>query len=176
MLSLEAFLSLYDRTKDPKWLERAEVAADFAESWIWIWNLPMPADADDAKLCWKKGVPTIGIQGITALNAGSADEYLDWAVSSYAKLSHLTGDAHYLEVARVLLHGTKSMVALPGRQYDMIGIGWQQEGWRMGPGGPGRGVGGHRFWLPWISANHLHSITGLEELDTALIQQLVDGK
>ena len=26
--------------------------------------------------------------------------------------------------------------ALPGRQYDMKGIGWQQEGWRMGPGGP----------------------------------------
>ncbi len=175
MLSLEAFLSLYDRTKDPKWLERAEVAADFAESWIWIWNLPMPADADDAKLCWKKGVPTIGIQGITALHAGSADEYLDWAVSSYAKLYRLTGDAHYLEVARVLLHGTKSMVALPGRQYDMKGIGWQQEGWRMGPGGGGRGSSGHRFWLPWISANHLYGITGLEEYDPALFQLLSAG-
>jgi len=172
MLSLEAFLSLYDVTREPKWLERARTAADFAESWIWIWNLPMPVDADDAKLCWKKGVPTIGIQGITTLHAGSADEYLDWAVPSYAKLFNLTRDPHYLEVARVLLHGTKSMVALPGRQYDMKGIGWQQEGWRMGPGGNGRGTSGHRFWLPWISANHLYGITGLEEYDLVLFRQL----
>ncbi len=172
MLSMEAFLSLYDATKDSKWLERAQTAANFAESWIWIWNLPMPVDADDANLRWKKGVPTIGTQGITALHAGSADEYLDWAVSSYAKLYNLTKDPHYLDVARILLHGTKSMVALPGRQYDLKGIGWQQEGWRMGPGGAGRGTSGHRFWLPWISANHLYSITGLEEYDRALFKRL----
>ena len=172
MLSMEAYLSLYDATKDPKWLERAQAAANFAESWIWIWNLPMPLNADDAQLHWKRGVPTVGLQGITALAAGGADEYLDWAVPSYAKLYNYTNDPHYLDVARVLLHDTKSMVALPGRQYDMKGIGWQQEHWRMGPGGPGRGVGGHRFWLPWVSANHLYGITGLEEYDPALFRQL----
>ena len=175
MLSMEAFLSLYESTKEPKWLERAKAAADYTESWIWIWNLPMPVDADDAHLHWKKGVPTVGVQGITARVAGSVDEYLDWAVPSYAKLYKYTKDQHYLDVARVLLHDTKSMVALPGRQYDMKGIGWQQEGWRMGPGGPGRGVGGHRFWLPWISANHLYGITGLEEFDPALYQRLSKG-
>ncbi len=172
MLSMEAFLSLYDSTKEAKWLERAKAAADFAESWIWIWNLPMPLDADNAQLHYKKGVPTVGIQGITARVAGSADEYLDWAVPSYAKLYNLTHDEHYLDVARILLHDTKSMVALPGRQYDMKGIGWQQEGWRMGPGPNGRGVGGHRFWLPWISSNHLYGINGLEEYDPALFKRL----
>jgi hypothetical protein len=171
MLSMEAYLSLYDATKEPKWLERAKAAADFTESWIWIWNVPMPADADDSKLHYKKGVPTVGVQGITAAVAGSVDEYLDWAVPSYAKLYNLTRDPHYLDVARVLLHDTKSMVALPGRQYDVKAIGWQQEGWRMGAGS-GRGVGGHRFWLPWISANHLYGIAGLEEYDPALYKQL----
>jgi hypothetical protein len=172
MLSMEAFLSLYDSTKDSKWLERAKAAADYTESWIWIWNLPMPIDANDAQLHWKKGVPTVGVQGITARVAGSVDEYLDWAVPSYAKLYKYTSDQHYLNVARLLLHDTKSMVALPGRQYDMKGIGWQQEGWSMGPSRNGRGVGGHRFWLPWISANHLYGINGLEEFDPALYQQL----
>ncbi len=176
MLSMEAFLSLYDSTKDPKWLDRAQTAATFAESWIWIWNVPMPVDATDAELHWKKGVPGLGFQGITAMNSGSVDEYLDWAVPSYAKLYKLTGDEHYLDVARILLHDTKSMVALPGRQYDMRGTGWQQEGWRMGPGGAGRGMSGHRFWLPWISANHLHGITGLEELDATLYHHLAAGK
>jgi hypothetical protein len=172
MLSLEAFLSLYDATGEPRWLERARAAADFAETWMWIWNLPMPLDAEDAQLHYKKGVSTVGVQGITALNTGSVDQYLSWSVPSYARLYQLTGDEHYLDVARVLLHDTKSMIALPGRTYDMIGVGWQQEGWRMGPGGSGRGVGGHRFWLPWVSANHLYGITGLEELDPALYRRL----
>jgi hypothetical protein len=104
------------------------------------------------------------------------DEYLDWSVCSYAKLFNFTKDPHYLDVARILLHATKSMVALPGRLYDLKGIGWQQEHWRMGPGRSGRGVGGHRFWLPWVSANHLYSITGLEEYDPALFQRLAKGK
>jgi hypothetical protein len=172
MLSLDAFLSLYDATRDPRWLERAKTAATFAESWIWIWNLPMPLDADDAQLHWKKGVPTIGAQGITARGAGGVDEYLDSAVPLYAKLGQLTHDAHYLDVARILLHGTKSMVALPGRQYDLKGIGWQQEHWGFGPSPRGRGVGGHRFWLPWVSANHLAGITGLEEYDPKLFAEL----
>jgi len=172
MLSLEAYLSLYDATKDPKWLERAKAAGNFAESWIYIWNVPMPVDADNAQLHWKKGVPTVGLQGITALNSGSVDEYLSWAVSSYARLYNDTKDPHYLAVARILLMDTKSMVALPGRQYDMKGIGWQQENWRLGPGPSGRGVGSHRFWLPWISANHLHGINALQEYDPALFKQL----
>lgn len=172
MLSMEAFLSLYEATKEPKWLERAQAAANFTESWIWIWNLPMPVDAVDSKLHWKKGVSTIGLQGITARTPGGTDEYLDWAVPSYAKLYKYTHDEHYLEVARLLLHDTKSMVALPGRQYDMRGFGWQQENFRLGPGGSGRGVGGHRFWLPWVSANHLYGITGLEEFDTTLYKRL----
>jgi hypothetical protein len=176
MLSMEAYLSLYESTRESKWLERAKAAADYTESWIWIWNLPMPADADNAKLHWKKDVPTIGLQGITARGAGGVDEYLDWSVCSYAKLFNFTKDPHYLDVARILLHATKSMVALPGRLYDLKGIGWQQEHWRMGPGRSGRGVGGHRFWLPWVSANHLYSITGLEEYDPALFQRLAKGK
>ena len=176
MLSMEAFLSLYESTKDSKWLEYAKSAGDYAESWIWIWNLPMPIDAIDKQLHWKKGVPTIGLQGITARGPGGADEYLDWAVPAYAKLYKYTKDKHYLDVAMILLHDTKSMVALPGRLYDMKAIGFQQEGFSMGPGRNGRGVGGHRFWLPWISANHLSGITGLEEFDPVLYKKMIKAK
>lgn len=172
MLSMQAYLSLYEATKDPKWLQHAETAANFAESWIWIWNLPMPIDADNAKLDWKKGVPTIGLQDITAMNTGSVDEYLDWAVPDYAELYKDTEDPHYLYVARVLLHDTKSMVSIPGREYDLKGIGWQQENFRLGPGPRGRGVGSHRLWLPWVTANHLHGITGLEEYDPDLFKEI----
>jgi hypothetical protein len=172
MLSLEAFLSLYENSKDKKWLERAMSAGDYTESWIWIWNVPMPIGANYADLGWKPGVPTIGVNGIGSNDVGGVDQYLDWAVPSFAKLYEYTGDSHYLDVARVLLHGTKAMLALPGRTYDLLGPGWQQEHWKMGPV---RGVGAHRTWLPWVSVNHLHGITGLEEFDPELYQKLSKG-
>jgi hypothetical protein len=174
MLSMEAFLALYDNTKESKWLERAQSAAEYAASYIWIWNVPMPLDANDSELAWKRGVPTIGLQGIGSDVAGHSDEYLDWAAPSYAKLYEYTKDEYDLDVARILLHDTKSMLALPGRTYDLLGPGWQQEHWRMGPGV--RGIGAHRTWLPWISVNHLHSITGLEEFDPVLFKQLAKGE
>jgi hypothetical protein len=171
MLSLEAFLSLYENTKDAKWLDRAQTAGSYAESWIWIWNVPMPMDAT-YELGWKKGVPTIGVNGIGSNDIGGVDQYLDWAVPAYARLYKYTKDEHYLDVARVLLHGTKAMLALPGRTYDLKGPGWQQEHWRMGPI---RGIGAHRTWLPWISVNHLHGITGLEDVDKDLYEKLSKG-
>jgi len=42
----------------------------------------------------------------------------------------------------------------------------------MGPGGAGRGGASHRLWLPWVSANHLHGIMGLEGYDPALFKAL----
>ncbi|MBN1400369.1 MAG: hypothetical protein JXA74_06010, partial [Anaerolineae bacterium] len=65
---------------------------------------------------------------------------------------------------------TKAMLALPGRTYDLLGPGWQQEHWRMGP--DTRGFGGHRSWLPWVSTNYLYSITGLEAFDHDLFERL----
>jgi hypothetical protein len=172
MLSLEAFLALYENTKDAKWLDRAKSAGDYTESWIWIWNVPMPIGAKYEELGWKPGVSTIGVNGIGSNDIGGVDQYLDWAVPSYAKLYKYTNDKHYLDVAYILLHGTKAMLALPGRTYDLKGPGWQQEHWRMGPV---RGIGAHRTWLPWISINHLHGITGLEEFDPELYRQLSKG-
>ena len=37
---------------------------------------------------------------------------------------------------------------------------------------PVRGIGAHRTWLPWISINHLHGVTALEEFDPDLYEQL----
>jgi hypothetical protein len=172
MLSLEAFLDLYEATGDRKWLERAKAAGNYTESWIWIWNVPMPLGAIDSDLNWKRGVPTVGVQGITARGPGGVDEYLDWAAPAYARLYKYTNDPHYLDVARILLLDTKSMLALPGRTYDLLAPGWQQEHWGMAMN---RGFGTHRSWLPWVSVNHLHSITGLEEFDPALYQRLAKG-
>ena len=94
-------------------------------------------------------------------------------VPAYARLSKDTNDEYYLDVARILLHGAKSMLALPGRTYDLLGPDWQQEHWGMEAN---RGFAAHRSLLPWVSINHLHGITGLKELDPALYQRLAIGE
>lgn len=173
MLSMEAFLSLYHATKELKWLYRARMAGDYAETYIWLWNVPMAPGLPDSELGWKHGVSTVGVTGIASNVPGEVDEYLDWAAPTYARLYEDTHDPHYLDVMRILVFNTKSMLALPGRTYDLLGPGWQQEHWRMGP--QVRGIGAHRTWLPWISVNHLHSIMGLEELDPVLYQKVAKG-
>lgn len=168
-LSLEAYLTLYQATKDTKWLERAKMAANFAETWIYIHNVPMLSDQDDSKLHWKKGVSTIGLQLISSGHS-LVDDYMAFDVDEYAHLYSYTDDHHYFEVAKLLLHNTKNMVALPNRPYDLRGPGWQQEHWSLAPP---RGYGLHRGWLPWVSTSQLNGIFGLDELDAELRNKLM---
>jgi hypothetical protein len=164
MASLDAFMTLYEATKQKKWLSRALSAADYTESWIWIWNVPLPGNLPDKNLRWRNG-PMVGLQGITANGAAvtpGGDEYLDWAVSLYAKAYKYSGDRHYLDVARILLHNTKAKMATPRDTFGFVGPGWEQEGWDADPG----------KWLAWMGANHLNGIYTLEEFDPALYRQL----
>jgi hypothetical protein len=167
-LSTEAYLALFDATKDSKWLDHARVAADYAETYIYIWNVPMPADEDDTLLHWKKGVPTYGVQ-LIATGHTLVDDYMSFDVDEYARLARWTGDQHYLAIATLLLHDTKNMTAVPGRTYDLKGPGWQQEHWSLAPI---RGFGLHRGWLPWVATSQLKGIFGLRDFDPELYRQL----
>jgi hypothetical protein len=166
-LSVEAYLALYEATHDSKWLTRAGMAANYAETWIYLWNVPMPVDADDHLLHWKKGVPTYGTQ-LIASGHSLVDEYMSFDVDEYAKLGRWTGDGHYLSISKLLLHDTKNMLAVPGRTFDLKGPGWQQEHFSFAPV---RGVGLHRLWLPWVATSQLDGIFGLMEFDSSLFQQ-----
>ncbi|HLV87819.1 MAG TPA: hypothetical protein VKV39_12620 [Candidatus Sulfotelmatobacter sp.] len=167
-LSVEAYLSLFQNTHDSLWLQRATAAADYAETYIYLWNVPMPADDDNALLHWKQNVPTYGVQ-LIATGHSLVDDYMAFDVDEYARLARWTGDRHYLEIATLLLHDTKSMIAIPGRLYDLKGPGWQQEHWSMAPV---RGFGLHRGWLPWVATSQLKGMIGLNEFDPALFREL----
>ncbi len=84
-LSLEAYIALYEATHNSKWLMRARVAADFAETWIYLWNVPVPADAEDGSLHWKRDIPTSGTQ-LIASGHSLVDDYMSFDVDEYAKL------------------------------------------------------------------------------------------
>ena len=132
----------------------------------------MPVDVDNDTLMWKREIPTIGVQGITAAVAGHVDQFLDMSVPAYAKLYRYTGDRQYLEYARILLHNTKGTKQIPGRLHGMYAPGYQTENFRMGVG---RGFGTPEKWMTWITTNHLYSIVGLEQFDKELFIELCAG-
>ena len=170
VLSLEGFLELHAATGDSVWLERAVTAAELAETWIYVWNVPMPVDADTATLHWKPGVPTIGHQ-LIATGVSMSDAFLAVNAAAFARLFELTSDPHFLDVARVVTHGTKAMLARAGRTFDLHDVGWQQEHWSFAGR---RGYGLNRNWLPWVSVAHVKGILRLHDLAPGVRSRVLD--
>jgi hypothetical protein len=83
-------------------------------------------------------------------------------VSLYARAYKYSGDPHYLEVTRILLHNTKAKMATPKDSFDFVGPGWEREGWNSDPG----------KWLSWPGANHISGIMTPEEFDPVLFQKI----
>lgn len=167
-LSLDAYLALYEATGESHWIDRARAAADFAETWIYAWDVPLPIDTDPTSSHWKPGCSTVGTQLISTGHS-LVDQYMAFDAGNYAKLAKLTCDAHYRDVARILLQNTKVMLGLPGRTWDLAGPGWQQEHWSHAPR---RGRGLHRGWLPWLAISHLHGIDAVLNTDPDLLEEL----
>lgn len=152
-ISLEAYLALYSRTGDPAWLEAAKQAADFTETWIYIWNIPLPEDGGERH--WRTGASTVGMQ-LVCTGHSLCDMYLAFNCGEYAQLWKYTGDEHYLEVARLLLHNTKQLIWLDTSR--ALRPGYQQEHWTFSIG---RGYSRHysvAYWLPWITVSHLEGM------------------
>jgi hypothetical protein len=150
-LAFEAYLALFEATGARRWLLAAEEAARVCETWIFEWNVPMPTDSPER--FFPPGRTTVGFQLITT-GFSAFDVYLTRHVGEFARLARYTGDGHYLEIAKILLHNTKSTIQLDS-EYGYARPGMQIEHWSMGRG---RGFGLNSGWLPWVSTSHLISI------------------
>jgi hypothetical protein len=111
-------------------------------------------------LHWKPGVPTIGHQ-LIATGVSMTDGFLAANAAVFARLFQETDDRHWLDLARTVVHGTTTMLALDGRVYDLRGPGWQQEHWSFSPR---RGCGLNRRWLAWVPVAHIRGAHRIEDL------------
>ena len=111
--------------------------------------------------------------GMQLISTGHSltDQYMAFDVDEFAELYIHTNDSHYYNTAMILLHNTKTMLAIPGREFDLKGPGWMQEHWSLAPV---RGFGIHRHWLPWVSTSLLNGIFELQDLDEDLYQKMIN--
>ena len=175
MASLDAFMALYEATKHRKWLARAQSAADYAESWIWIWNVPLPSGVKDEVSPWRNG-PTVGLQGITARGAGGGaggggDEYLDWCGSACTPSSISTRTTRTTWTWRAFFCTTpKPSWRCPARTFGFLDpAGSRSTGrWRASAATARRASG-----CQWLVTNHLNSIMSLQDYDRDLYNTLV---
>jgi hypothetical protein len=160
IMALEAYLAAHLATGADEWLARARGAAIVAETWIHLWDIPMAVDGDATTGHWKRTRPTTGMQLITS-GVTMSDGFLQVNAAAFALLGDLTGEAHWLDVARLVHHGSKAMLAVPGRLFDLAGPGWQQEHWGFATN---RGRGLNRSWLPWTAVATIDGVFRLRDL------------
>ena len=98
-----AYIALYDVTGDPKWLEAACGAADYTETYTFVWHFPVhvPYPAHPFR--------RNHISGQSNVSAGmpGGDIYMAACSYTYYRLFLLTGDAHYLDFAEFLNRNCK---------------------------------------------------------------------
>ena len=156
MMALDAFLSLFDITDDPRWLAAATQAAQYSETWVYCWSIPVPEG--DPKVVFPRNRTTVGLSLIATGHSG-CDTYMASAPFLFYRLSLLTGDSHFLEVARLLLFDTKQLLdwdstlgyASPGLQVEALSL----------PPLRGHGVA---HWLPWLGAAQLEPMLRLRDV------------
>jgi hypothetical protein len=114
-------------------------------------------------------VPTVGLQ-LIATGVSMVEGFLSVNAAAFARLGDLTGDSHYLDVARLVTHGTKGMLATRTKPFDLAGPGWQQEHWSFAPR---RGRGLNRDWLPWVPVAAARGLLRLMELEPGLARRVL---
>lgn len=166
--SLAAYLALRDATKEKRWLEAAVQAARYTETWMMAYEVP--AVADDTQ-----GFPadrSVVGQTVIATGHSAADLGLAFSAHDFYRLSLFTGDEHFLDVARLLVHNTKQSLNWDGSLYPGLPKGLQLEAFSVAM--PRRR--GVMECLSWNYAAHLDPLVRFKDrfgdIDLDVVERL----
>ena len=150
-LSAQAFLLLYEATGEEQWLEASARAATFAESFIYLWNVPVACQQapPPAFPCSRT---TVGASLIATGQSG-ADNFMAAAWWDYQRLGEALGDAHFLGLAALLQNATSALTDWDGT-LGYAAPGLLGEAFTLSV----RRGAGVRAWLPWLTVNLLHPL------------------
>ena len=136
-----AFMALYDITGETKWLEASCGAADYTETFTFIWhfpvNVPYPAHPFNRN----------HISGQSNVSVGTAGGDIYMAACSYAyyRLYLLTDDSHYRDFAEFLNRNCKQANDTDGSNYRYPGL--VNEGAHFSE----QEYRSRYHWLPWCT-------------------------
>lgn len=132
MYAMEAFLCLYENTKNKIWLDRALSAAYYTISWIQTWNAPVSSDFSGNTVKWGPDFSTIGMQSVYQDGYGLRDQSLTYAIPGFVKLYQLTGDTILLKVVNLLAKSTNTMMESNEQKIGLKAPGWKIDRWHVG--------------------------------------------
>ena len=137
-----AFIALYDVTGDKKWLEAACGAADYTETFTFVWDFPVYNPYPAHPFC------RYHISGQSNVSVGTAggDIYMAACSYTYYRLYLLTGDLHYRDFAEFLNCNCKQANDVDGScGYRYIGL--VNEGAHFSE----QEYRSRYHWLPWCT-------------------------
>ena len=95
-MTLEAYIALYECTKEKKWLDFAETLAKYCSSWVVSYIFEFPEGTEFNRL----GINTVGSVFASVQNAHSAPGICTLSGDSIYKLYKFTGKREYLELIK----------------------------------------------------------------------------
>ena len=146
------FLALYDLTEDEKWLEALIGAADYTETWTYVWSFPI-------EVPWPNHPFTknsFSGQSPVTIGGGGGDMYMAACAYIYYRLYVITGDDHYRDYAEFIHNNTRQANDVDGSfGYALPGL--SHEGARFAD----QVLTGHFHWLPWVTYVEIDPVSRL---------------
>lgn len=140
--ALFAFLALYDLTEDSKWIEASKGAADYVETFTYIWNYPVATNFPTMPFNRNH----ISGQSHIVVGMGGADVYMACGGYVYYRLYLLTGDEHYRDYAEFIYLNSKQANDIDGRHGAAIPGLVHESGFFCE-----QLYQGNYHWLPWCT-------------------------
>ena len=157
--ALQGFLSIYDLTKEQKWLDAAIQSAKYTEIYTYMHEVPVEIDRTEPTL-WPSDKSIVGQHNIAAAHSAS-DLGFAWTAFQYFHLYVITGDEHWLKVARIAAHNTKQSMNLYQELFPGQPEGLQMEAFTIRTSDRPRRTGGVFETLNWNFAAHLDPMNRL---------------
>ena len=157
--AMQGFLSLYDATKEQKWLDAAIQAAKYTETFTFMHEVPVETD-QKAKTEWPRDRSVVGQHYIAAAHS-AADLGFAWSSFHYFRLYVITGNEHWLKVARIAAHNSKQSMNLYKKLYPTRQEGLQLEASTLRTSDKPRRMGCVLETLTWNFAAHLDPMNRL---------------
>ena len=160
-LAAQAFIALYELTGDgAAWLGPAAQAANYAATFVYGWNIPIPCAQNPATVypCHRTSLGA----SIIATGQSGADNFMAIAWFDYRRLGQWTGDTFFPLFADFLEASTTQVVNWDGSLgYAARGLLTEAATFSVRRGA------GVMSWLPWLTANVLQPLVQEQRNATA---------